>query len=163
MTQRNLFAIAPVLEERFQHGGAFLSVPGPNTMTIGWGGTMTFFGKPCLLVAVRRSRYTWPLLEAARRFTVSVPLHEMRAELAYAGTRSGREGNKFEGHGLTAEPAQRVDAPIVAECELHMECVVRAAFDMRESAIDPTVLARYYGDRDLHTLYVGEVLACYEK
>ena len=162
MTEKTLREIEPMLEEKLAQGGVFLSVPG-NTMTIGWGGAARCFNKPCLQVVVRKSRYTWPILEQARCFTVSIPLHDMKAELAFAGTQSGRDVNKFAGHGLTAEPGRAVDAPIVAECELHVECVVRAAFDMRESGTDAAVLDRWYPDRDMHTLYLGEVVACYEK
>lgn len=163
MTERTLFEIAPVLEDKIAHGGVFLSVPGPNTMTIGWGGPTTFFSKPCLIVGVRKSRYTWELLEKGRCFTVSVPLHDMKAELALAGTQSGRDVDKFAGHGMTAEPARAVDAPIVGECELHIECRVVAVAEMREDGMTPDTLARWYPDRDMHTLYFGEVVACYEK
>lgn len=163
MTEKSLFSIEPVLQEKLAHGGVFLTVPGPNTMTIGWGGVGTVFGKPCLMVVVRKSRHTWPLLEQSRCFTVSVPLHDMKTELAFAGTKSGRDVNKFTGHGLTAEPAQAVEAPIVGECELHVECRVRAVFETRMDGMDAATLERWYPDRDMHTMYLGEVVACYEK
>ena len=48
------------------HGGAFLTVQGPerpNAMTIGWGSLGFAWGKPILTVMVRESRFTYPLLE----------------------------------------------------------------------------------------------------
>ncbi len=162
MTERTFAEIAPILNDKMAHGGVFLNTPS-NTMTIGWGAEGICFQKPCLLVVVRRSRHTWELMEKARCFTVSIPLHDMKQELAFAGTTSGREVDKFTGHGLTAEPGREVQAPIVAECELHVECRVVSIAEMRPGATDDAVMARHYLDHDMHTLYWGEVVACYEK
>ena len=79
-----------------------------------------------------------------------------------AGTASGRDVDKFSGHGLTAIPALKVDAPIVAECGLHFECQVRLTQEMTADRMDPSVLRTAYPQGDLHTMFFGEILACYE-
>lgn len=157
---------AQALLEQLQNGGAFLTTQGtdgtPNTMTIGWGGPQCFFNKPVMMVPVRKSRHTHLLLSQNGEFTVSVPLHPMKRELAFAGTQSGRDVRKFEGHGLTAAPAQMVKPPIVAECELHLECRVFAQTELAEPGVSPEALTRWYATRDMHSLYFGEVLRCYQ-
>ncbi len=153
-----------LLADRLAHGGAFLSVAGdrPNTMTIGWGTIGTIWGKPILMVMVRPQRHTYGLINAAGEFTVSVPTDRpLRAELAYAGTASGRDEDKFDGHGLTAAPAQIVGAPIVAECGLHFECRTLMTQEMAKDGISPWVLEHAYPLRDFHRLYFGEIVACY--
>jgi flavin reductase (DIM6/NTAB) family NADH-FMN oxidoreductase RutF len=40
------------------------------------------------------------------------------------GNYSGRDGNKFEKFGLTPAPAERVAAPLIAECFANLECKV---------------------------------------
>ena len=150
---------------KLSHGGAFLSVGGltPNTMTIGWGAIGFFWNRPVLLAVVRPSRHTYGLLKASGTFTVSVPTgRDMKQALAFAGTASGRDVDKFSGHGITAAPAQKVDAPIVAECGLHFECRVRLAQDMTPDLMDPNVLKTAYPQGDLHTMFFGEILSCYE-
>lgn len=151
--------------QKLTHGGAFLSVggPTPNTMTIGWGAIGFFWNRPVFLAVVRQSRHTHGLLTGSGAFTISVPTKsDLKRQLAFAGTASGREVDKFSGHGLTAAPARKVDAPIVAECGLHFECQVRLMQDMTADRMDPNVLKTAYPQGDLHTLFFGEILACYE-
>lgn len=156
---------AETITHRLQQGGVFLNTQGqdgrPNTMTIGWGGVGYFFNKPMAYVPVRTSRYTFGLLSQSGQFTVSVPLDDMRGALAFAGTHSGRDVNKFEGHGLTAVPALEAAAPIIRECGLHLECRVVAAPVLTEACVAQPMLNRWYPDLDMHTLFFGEVLRCY--
>lgn len=156
---------AEEITHRLQHGGVFLTTQDqegkPNTMTIGWGGAGCFFGKPMAYVPVRTSRYTFGLLSQSGEFTVSVPLHDMKAELAFAGAKSGRDVNKLQGHGLTAAQALEVAPPIIGECELHLECRVVASPALTNACVSPPMLNRWYPDLDMHTLFFGEVLRCY--
>ncbi|MDL2205743.1 flavin reductase family protein [Eubacteriales bacterium OttesenSCG-928-N13] len=150
--------------ERMSNGGVFLSVGGdvPNTMTIGWGAVGYYWKKPVFTVVVRPSRHTYPVLNERKCFTVSVPTGDpLKQQLGFTGTKSGSELNKFDGHGLTAVPAQQVDAPIVKECGLHFECVVRLVQDMTTDQMDPQVEQSAYPTGDLHRMYFGEIVACY--
>jgi len=151
--------------QKLSKGGAFLTVGGstPNTMTIGWGAIGFFWNRPVFLVVVRLSRHTHDMLISSGTFTVSVPTNrDLKAELAFAGTASGRDVDKFSGHGLTAAPGLKVDAPIVAECGLHFECQVRLTQEMTADRMDPGVLKTAYPQGDLHTMFFGEILTCYE-
>lgn len=150
--------------ERMVHGGVFLNVGGeqPNTMTIGWGWIGYCWRKPVFAVVVRPQRHTYGLIQRSGEFTVSVPTGvPLREELAFAGTKSGRDVNKFDGHGLTAVPALQVSAPIIAECGLHFECRTLLTQDMIGDRMDPRVIAAAYPDRDFHTIFFGEILECY--
>ena len=49
--------------------------------------------------------------------------------------------------------------PVIGECGLHFECVVRMKTEMDN--MDSAVLARWYPENDLHTLYFAEVVDCY--
>ncbi|MEG0766262.1 MAG: flavin reductase family protein [Clostridia bacterium] len=143
--------------------GVFLNVGGqtPNTMTMGWGGITYFWRKPVFIAPVRPQRFTYACIQAQRAFTVSVPLHDMQVELAKAGMLSGRDGDKFAAIGLTPLPAQCVDAPIVAQCELHLECRVLAATDFTQEGTEREIVESIYPTHDFHTLFFGEIVACY--
>ena len=146
------------------HGGVFLSVGGgaPNTMTIGWAQIGWMWRGPYLIAMVRPSRHTYGILENEGAFTVSVPAPgTLRKELAFAGSASGRDVDKFKGHGLTAVPGQKIDAPVVGECPLHIECVVRHKQDLTTEFMTPQIEAVGYPHGDLHRLYFGEIVACY--
>ncbi len=146
--------------------GVFLTVGGatPNTMTIGWGSVGYYWGKPVFTVVVRPTRHTHGILLAEKEFTVSVPKgRELDKALAFCGSTSGRNTNKFEGHGISTLAGQQVNAPVIAEAFLHYECRVLLMQDMTEDRFDPSTLNRWYPARDLHTVFFGEILACYER
>ena len=155
--------LAP-MAQKLADGGVFLTVNGekPNTMTIGWASAGVYWGKPVCVVLVRPQRHTCALLEEAEEFTVSIPTaNPLAAELKFAGTQSGRDYDKFHGHGLTAVPGQKVNAPIVGECGLHFECRTLLTQDMTPDRMAVEILYGSYSARDLHTLFFGEILHCY--
>ena len=150
--------------QRLANGGAFLNVGGekPNTMTIGWAALGCIWNRPVLTVLVRPQRHTYELLEGTNEFTVSVPTSgDLKAQLAFAGTRSGRDVDKFDGHGITAAPAQAVNAPIVRECGLHFECRILLRQDMTGDRMDENIRTKAYPSGDYHTMYFGEIVECY--
>lgn len=154
----------PFFDECIGGKGVFLTVGGkrPNTMTISWGWQGYAWGFPQLVVMVRPQRFTHDRIVEAREFTVSVPLPgSMEKELTFAGTKSGRDVDKFKGFGLTAVPGLKVAAPVVEECALHFECVVKHSLKLEKSGMFPAVAAEVYPKDDFHTLFFGEVVACY--
>jgi flavin reductase (DIM6/NTAB) family NADH-FMN oxidoreductase RutF len=78
-----------------------------------------------LSVAIRPTRHSHQLVNAAREFVVNVPSAAQLTEVDLAGVWSGAEHDKFKELGLTAAPASRVNAPIIEECPINIECVVR--------------------------------------
>ncbi len=164
MKELNYTDVMGYTTEKMSKGGVFLTVPGEpaNTMTIGWGWIGYCWKKPVCVVAVRPQRHTYDLIKKAGCFTVSVPTDPaLTKELAMAGTQSGRDIDKFEGHGLTAVPAQQVNAPIVQECGLHFECRTVMNGFMMGDTMDAEILKRCYPENDLHELFFGEIVACY--
>lgn len=145
--------------------GAFLTVSAngtTNTMTIGWGTIGYIWGKPIMMVMVRPSRHTFGLLEQADEFTVSIPLSGLKEELKFCGSKSGREIDKISVCNLPTSAGQTVSAPVIADCDLHYECKV-----VFKSEMDPACLTesyrKWYAKGDYHTLYFGEITACYQK
>lgn len=145
--------------------GAFLcaGTKPANVMTIGWGSIGYIWGKPVFMVMVRHSRYTHQLLAQHGEFTVSIPTQDMKQALTYCGTKSGRDNDKFAGAHLTATPAQKVTVPVVDECGLFYECRVIYQQDMAPQGLTSTEKTKWYGGGDYHTLYFGEIVACYQK
>ncbi len=157
-------AIAPAIE-MLMKGRALLTVGGetPNTMTIGWGYIGYSWNMPVFCVVVRKQRHTHDLLLKEGEFTVSMSMDEgMKPVFAFAGTESGRNVDKFSGHGMTMEKAEKVNAPIVKECTLHFECKTRLVQEMTEDRMDKEVSARVYPMKDFHTMVFGEIVNIYE-
>lgn len=163
MQEKSHLEVLTPLLTRMEQGGVFMSTHfagQDNTMVMGWGGLTYFWRKPVVIAPVRHARWTHQAVSGSGAFTLSIPADGMEEALRFCGTESGRDFRKFEGHGLTALPAQKVQAPIVGGCPLHLECVVRMVQEMPEDT-DPGILSACYSDGDLHTLFFGEVVACY--
>ncbi|HCS75310.1 MAG TPA: flavin reductase [Clostridiales bacterium] len=146
------------------NGGVFLNTHGEkdNTMIIGWGGITYYWNKPIFLVPVRTSRYTWKAINDTGEFTVSVPLGvDLKKAIAFCGSKSGRDFDKFQESNLTPLPGKLVKAPVIRECTLHYECRVLFKQTMDPSLLDDSVKERHYRNDDFHTMFYGEILECY--
>ena len=145
--------------------GAFLTTAADgkqNTMTIGWGSLGFKWGQPTFTVMVRQSRYTKELIDANPEFTVSFPVKEGFAQaLGLCGSKSGRDLDKFAAAGLTTEAGETVSVPVIKGCGLHLECKIRLIQPMTPEQMCDEVHKKMYGDEDFHTLYFGEIVACY--
>ena len=144
--------------------GLLLVAPGrdrgrPNAMTIGWATFGVIWGLPICVVLVRPSRYTYGLIESSQDFTVNVPTDAMAEAVAFCGTASGREHDKFQETGLTAQPSRKVRAPIVAECPINFECQVVHFNDVVPANLAEQVNTSSYPRGDYHRLYYGQIVA----
>ncbi len=139
--------------------GAYDSVGKANIMTIGWGTLGIVWGVPIWSVLVRPSRYTYDCIEHSGAFAVNVPTEAMAPACGICGTLSGRDIDKFTECNLTAEKAQTVSAPIVAECPIVYECQVVADNDLLPPKIAAEIIDGYYPQGDFHRVYFGKVLA----
>jgi flavin reductase (DIM6/NTAB) family NADH-FMN oxidoreductase RutF len=145
--------------------GVFLTVKSRdmlNTMTIGWATFGVVWSKPIMMVAVRSSRHTFGIIEAAKDFTVTVPAEGMHKEIAFCGSKSGRNVDKFKMCKLETTDSRQVASPVIKTRGRHFECKI-----IYKSAMDPTHLEKDYDSslypkKDYHTLYFGEIQACYE-
>ena len=145
--------------------GAFLtvkSVNALNTMTIGWATFGIVWKKPIMMVAVRSSRHTFGIMEAAKDFTVTVPAGGMEKEIAFCGSKSGRNVDKFEECNLETADGRLVVSPISKTPGRHYECKIIYKSAMDPADLDKSYDTSLYPQKDYHTLYFGEILACYE-
>jgi flavin reductase (DIM6/NTAB) family NADH-FMN oxidoreductase RutF len=163
MKKVNEFEITPAVMKQINEG-AFLTVEAKgqkNVMTIGWALVGILWKKSVLMVAVRNSRHTFPLMEAADSFTVSVPTKDMKKALGFCGSQSGKAVDKFKECKLGTHKGQAVGAPVLEIPGYHLEC--RRLY---KNAMNPQLMDKglesLYPQKDYHTLYFGEIVACYQ-
>jgi flavin reductase (DIM6/NTAB) family NADH-FMN oxidoreductase RutF len=145
--------------------GAFLTVIAGNalnTMTIGWATFVFIWQKPIMMVAVRSSRHTFGIIEKADDFTVTVPAGGMNKEISFCGSESGRNVDKFKMCKLEIIGSQKVVSPIIKTTGYHYECKIVYKSAMNVAYLDKNYDMSLYPQKDYHTLYFGEILACYE-
>jgi flavin reductase (DIM6/NTAB) family NADH-FMN oxidoreductase RutF len=144
--------------------GAFLTVTSEgqiNTMTIGWATIGIMWHKPVMMIAVRSSRHTFGIIEQAKDFTVSIPSTDMKKEIMFCGTKSGRDFNKFQECSLSTKDSRQVSTPIINLTGLHYECSIVYKTAMNPEYLD-NKLEELYPEKDYHTLYFGKIIECYK-
>ncbi len=162
MKEANELEIAPRAMALIKEG-AFLVVQAKgrkNLMTIGWAMFGYVWRRSAMMVAIRNSRFTHRLIEEADSFTVSVPTGNMQKEINFCGTKSGRDLDKFKECQIATAKAQKVSTLVLKIAGYHYECriVYKTPMEPRTMAKD---LELIYPAKDYHTLYFGEIQACY--
>lgn len=95
----------------------------PNVMTMSWH-MMVEFEPPLVACVVSGADHSFAALRATRECVIAVPPAELAPKVVQVGNSSGRDLDKFKAFGLTPSPAERVAAPLVAECFANLECAV---------------------------------------
>lgn len=99
--------------------------------TVAWIGMVG--GTPATIaMGLRKVRHTLALVESSGEFTVNVPRAGMEASVDLCGIEAGGGADKWQIAGLTPAPALAVNAPIVAECPMVLECRVTSTHDVGE-------------------------------
>lgn len=57
-------------------------------------------------------------------FVINVPVKGFENEYSYLGSKSGRDGDKFETLNLEWENGEKVNAPLLSACPINIECKV---------------------------------------
>ncbi|HUI21227.1 MAG TPA: flavin reductase family protein [Methylocella sp.] len=94
-----------------------------NVMTMSWH-MMVDFEPPLVACVVGSANHSFAALRATRECVIAVPAMELAAKVVEVGNCSGRDLDKFAAFGLTPTPAERVAAPLIAECFANLECKV---------------------------------------
>jgi flavin reductase (DIM6/NTAB) family NADH-FMN oxidoreductase RutF len=94
-----------------------------NVMTMSWQ-TMLEFEPPLVASVVSDANFSFAALRTTKECVIAVPSVELAQQVVSVGNTSGRKLDKFAAFGLTPVPAERVAAPLVAQCFANLECKV---------------------------------------
>jgi flavin reductase (DIM6/NTAB) family NADH-FMN oxidoreductase RutF len=95
-----------------------------NLITIAWTGTVCS-DPPMCYISVRPERYSFDIISRNREFVINLTTKELARVTDWCGCRSGRKFNKWKETGLTPGKATIVNAPIVNESPVSIECRVK--------------------------------------
>lgn len=104
-----------------------------NAMTVAWGG-ICCSSPPCVAVSVARARYTYECIIERKAFTVNIASEDQVKAVDYFGIATGRKADKFSVAGLTAVKSALVDAPVIEEFPLVLECRLLQSFEIGSHA-----------------------------
>ncbi len=95
----------------------------PNIITVAWCG-ITNTVPPKTYISVRKSRHSHGILTEKREFVINLTPRELAKSADFCGMYTGRRVDKFKKCALTPKKATHVDAPIIEECPINIECRV---------------------------------------
>src|SRR3989304_6803885 len=112
-----------------------------NIITLAWVGTVCS-NPPMISISIRPSRYSHEIISISKEFVINIPDEKMIKACDFCGTKSGRDIDKFKELNLTKEKGFIVNAPLIKECPINIECKVREIIHL-----------------GTHDMFIGEVVS----
>ncbi|MDY4789632.1 MAG: flavin reductase family protein [Bacteroidales bacterium] len=94
-----------------------------NIITIGWVGTICS-EPPMCYISIRKSRLSHEIISKTKSFVINLTTKELAKATDWCGVKSGRDFDKFKETKLTPVKASVVNAPMIMESPLNIECEV---------------------------------------
>jgi flavin reductase (DIM6/NTAB) family NADH-FMN oxidoreductase RutF len=94
-----------------------------NIITISWTGTLNS-EPPMCYISVRPERYSYQILKKNMEFVINLTNKDLLKAVDWCGIKSGRDYDKFKEMKLNAIKASLVDAPLIEEAPVNIECRV---------------------------------------
>jgi flavin reductase (DIM6/NTAB) family NADH-FMN oxidoreductase RutF len=82
------------------------------------------YDPPMVMVGVVPSRFSHGIIKETGAFVANLVPESMRAAFDYLGSHSGRDGDKLAALGLRLGEGLKVNAPILLDCPVSIECSV---------------------------------------
>jgi flavin reductase (DIM6/NTAB) family NADH-FMN oxidoreductase RutF len=95
-----------------------------NVMTMSWH-MMVDFEPPLIACIVSNADFSFAALRATGECVIAIPAVKLAPKVVKVGNVSGSDIDKFAKFGLMPVPAERVAAPLIAECFINLECKVK--------------------------------------
>lgn len=95
----------------------------PNVFTAAWTGT-TNSDPASAYVSIRPERYSYGLIKESGEFVINLTTDRLVRIADFVGVKSGRDINKFKAAGITPVPSSKLNAPMLEESPMNIECRV---------------------------------------
>jgi flavin reductase (DIM6/NTAB) family NADH-FMN oxidoreductase RutF len=97
-----------------------------NVMTLGWHTVLEF--SPSLVgLMISAGNHSFSLIRESGECVINLPTTALTDIVVGIGNTTGAQIDKFTHFGLTARKADRVAAPLIAECHASFECRLHGA------------------------------------
>ncbi len=94
-----------------------------NIITVAWAGTVNS-DPPVCAVSIRPERHSYGIIKQSGAFVINLVDKRLTPYADWCGVRSGRKYNKFVETGLTPVRATMMNAPMIEESPVNLECKV---------------------------------------
>jgi len=94
-----------------------------NALVVAYAGNCSL-DPPMVMVGIVPSRHSYALIKEARCFVVNLVSPAQKKMYDYLGSHSGRDGDKFAAIGVKTAEALKINAPLLSDCPVNIECTV---------------------------------------
>ena len=94
-----------------------------NALAVGYCGNCSY-DPPMVMVGIVPSRYSYNIIKETGVFVVNLVTKEQQEMFDYLGSHSGRDEDKFSEFNIKVEEGIKVNAPLLADCPVNIECKV---------------------------------------
>lgn len=94
-----------------------------NILAVGYCGNCSY-DPPMVMVGIVPTRYSYKLIKESGCFVVNLVDKKDKEVFDYMGSNSKRDGNKIEKMNVNLLNGQKVNAPILADCPVNIECKI---------------------------------------
>ena len=112
-----------------------------NIMTAAWTG-VACSEPPMVYVSIRPERHSYQMIKDTGEFVLNLTTEELVPHTDYCGVKCGAKTDKWKDTGLTPGKAAKVNAPLVNESPVNIECKVTQILSLGS-----------------HDMFLGEVVA----
>lgn len=82
------------------------------------------YDPPMVMVGIVPSRHSYQMVKDAGCFVVNLVGTDQKDMFDYLGSHSGRDGDKLAALGASLAEGEKVNAPLLADCPVNIECTV---------------------------------------
>jgi len=112
-----------------------------NILTIAWTGIICT-DPATTYISVRKERFSYDIIKQNGEFVINLASEDLAKAVDFCGVRSGKNLDKFKECNLTKEAATEVQAPMIKECPINIECRVKEIKELGS-----------------HDMFIAEILA----
>ena len=105
-----------------------------NIMTLGWH-MMLGFSPSLVGCYIWDENLSFELIRRSKQCVINLPTYDMISAVIGIGNCHGPAPDKFETFKLTAAPATKVAAPLIAECFANFECLLADASQIKRHGL----------------------------
>jgi flavin reductase (DIM6/NTAB) family NADH-FMN oxidoreductase RutF len=120
----------------------------PNIMAVAW--VSVAASTPAMVsVAIRSERQSYALIRETGEFVLNIPPASLVRAVDFCGTVSGQTVDKFSETNLTPVPGLKVRPPLIEECPVNLECVVRQSIPLGSHDLFLAEVVAVHADGDV--------------
>lgn len=120
----------------------------PNILAVSWVSVVCAV-PPMVGVAIRAERFSYALIDETGEFVLNIPSASLLRAVDFCGAASGAAVDKFSEARLTPLPGAKVRPPMIAECPVNLECVVRQALPLGSHILFLAEVAAVHADAEV--------------